>query len=89
MLENDGGAAYILKNLEKVCRPETKTDQLNSLAVTLSNELSAQLSEYYVHTNIAERERASMDKFDALITFDSGLLAQYPAKAYLAPAGGV
>ncbi len=66
MLENDGGASYILKNLEKVCRPETKTDQLNSLAVTLSNELSAQLSEYYVHTNIAERERASMDKFDAL-----------------------
>ena len=37
------------------------------------------------YTNI----HSVLDKFDALITFDSGLLAQYPAKAYLAPAGGV
>ena len=63
---NDGGTSYILENLAKVSRNDTKITQLNSLAGNLTKDLSSILTEYYVPTDISEKERVANEKFEKL-----------------------
>ena len=63
---NDGGTSYILENLAKVSRDDTKINQLNSLARNLTKDLSSILTEYYVPTDISEKERVANEKFAKL-----------------------
>jgi len=63
---NDGGTSYILESLAKVSRDDTKINQLNSLAGNLTKDLSSILNEYYVPTDLAEKERVANEKFEKL-----------------------
>lgn len=63
---NDGGTSYILQNLANVSRADTKIKQLDSLANNLTKDLSSILSEYFVPTDISEKERVSNEKFARL-----------------------
>lgn len=63
---NDGGTSYILQNLANVSRADTKIKQLDSLANNLTKDLSSILSEYFIPTDISEKERVANEKFARL-----------------------
>ena len=67
---NDGGASYIVANLEPVCRPELKAEQIRSRLDAIRHDLTALLARFYisldVESRLEERRKAAMAVFDAL-----------------------
>jgi hypothetical protein len=67
---NDGGASYLMQNLEGVCRPELKLQQVAASLADLRRDLQAQLSRFYVPLDLSKRlqeRRAAADRvLDAL-----------------------
>ena len=64
MKPNDGGTSYILENLASISGPDTKINQLNSLAQSLSEDLHGLLTQYYTPTDSDEKKRVAQKKFD-------------------------
>ena len=90
MKENDGGTGYILEKLEGICKPDTKQNQLISLADTLCSELSSQLQEYYKPSDTAEREELSKAKFKELreqVIYESNIVKNSEFSCFLGDIG--
>jgi hypothetical protein len=67
---NDGGAGYLVQNLERVSRPELKLQQIAAGLADLRRDLQAQLFRFYVPLDFGKRlqeRRAAADRvLDAL-----------------------
>ncbi len=67
---NDGGISYLAENLEQVCRPQLKLQQIAGRLDELSNDIRGLLARFYVSLDIekrlAERRTAANAVFDAL-----------------------
>ena len=67
---NDGGISYLAENLEKVCRPELKLQQIAGRLGELRAEIRRLIGRFYVSLEIekrlAERREAADAVFDAL-----------------------
>jgi hypothetical protein len=67
---NDGGVSYLIENLEQVCRPELKLEQVTARLAELRRDLQGQLGRFYVSLDVQkrldERRAASGRVFDAL-----------------------
>lgn len=61
---NDGGISYIAENLEKICKPEIKLQQIKARLDDLRHDLRASLTRFYVSLDVEKRieeRRAAAD----------------------------
>ncbi|MHC5307926.1 virulence factor SrfC family protein [Bartonella sp. LJL80] len=71
---NDGGASYIAKSLEPICRPEVKYEQVEFRLTKLNQDLHALLKPFYTTTDLEirliEREEVAKSVVNALYNCD-------------------
>jgi len=64
---NDGGVGYLISELERVCKPDSKFRQIRDQITALSEKIVQALSPYYVSDDIEERIRENRKHASAVI----------------------
>lgn len=64
---NDGGIDYLAENLNKVCSPDIKPQQINQRLKAISARIAERLVPYYVSTDLAERLKEREAVFDQIM----------------------
>ncbi|MCY4304352.1 MAG: virulence factor SrfC family protein [Aestuariivita sp.] len=67
---NDGGASYLVEELTKVCKPQSKINQIGIQIEAVASEIHRELTQFYVSSDIEkyieEKREAAMRIIDGL-----------------------
>jgi hypothetical protein len=81
---NDGGASYVLANLERVCRPELRARQIRRQILSNLDKILDQLRPLYVSTNAQDLQEAKLKSANVFMGVAASLVQKHRAGDFLA-----
>ncbi len=81
---NDGGASYVMANLERVCRPELRTRQIRRQIVSNLDKIIDQLRPLYISTDAQDLQEAKLKSANGFIGVAASLVQNRRAGDFLA-----
>ncbi len=74
---NDGGVGYLIRELERVCKPDSKIRQIRGQIAGLRDQIVQALAPYHVSDDIEERIKDNQKRASAVIDDLEGTLASH------------
>lgn len=81
---NDGGANYVMSNLERVCKPELRARQIRRQIVNNVDRITGQLRPLYIATDAQALQEAKLKSANAFMGIAASLLQKRRAGDFLA-----
>ena len=81
---NDGGARYVMSNLERVCKPEMRARQILRQVVSNVDKILGQLRPLYISTDAQALQEAKIKSATAFMGVAASLLQKQRAGDFLA-----
>lgn len=81
---NDGGAGYVMENLERVCRPELRARQIRRQILSNVDKILGQIRPFHVSTDAQALQEAKLNSAKTFMGVAASLLQTRRAGAFLA-----
>lgn len=81
---NDGGASYVMSNLERVCKPELRARQIRRQIVSNLDKILDQLRPLYISTDAQDLQEAKLKTANAFMGVAASLVQKRRAGDFLA-----